>query len=80
MSLLSLIFPEYSQTAIKNPFAVASLAVLKKYPTAKHLAEAKPKHIEKIVRSIKGNNFSIKEIQHLLDVAKTSIYSGHIRS
>jgi len=79
MSLLGLIFPEYNQTAIKNPFAIASLAVLKEFPTAKHLAEAKPKHIEKIVRSIKGNNFSIKEIQNLLDIAKTSIYSGRAK-
>lgn len=79
MSLLDLIFPEYSQTAIKNLFAIASLAVLKKYPTAKHLAETKPKHIEKIVRSIKGNNFSIKEIQNLIDTAKNSIYSGRAK-
>ena len=78
-SLLSLIFPEYEQTAIKNPFAIASLAILKKYPTAKHLAEAKPKHIEKIVRSIKGNNFNIKEIQSLIDTAKSSIYSGRAK-
>ena len=78
-SLLSLLFPEYSQTAIKNPFTVSSLAILKKYPTAKHLAEARIKHIEKIVRSIKGNNFSIKEIQHLIDTAKSSIYSGRAK-
>lgn len=79
MSLLGLLFPEYAQTAIKNPFAIASLAIFKKYPTAKHLAIAKPKHIEKIVRAIKGNNFNIKEIQHLLDTAKTSIYSGRAK-
>lgn len=78
-SLLGLIFPEYESTAVKNPFAIASAAILKKYPTAKHLAEAKPKHIEKIVRSIKGNNFNIKEIQHLIDTAKDSIYSGRAK-
>lgn len=75
-SLLSLVFPEYSKTAVKNPFAVASLAILKAYPTAKDLAIAKPKHIERIVRSIKGNNFNIKDIQELIDTAKNSIYSG----
>ena len=58
-SLLSLVFPEYRQTAIKNPFAIASTAILKAYPTAKHLAAAKTKQIEKIVRAIKGNNFPI---------------------
>lgn len=78
-SLLGLIFPEYASTAIKNPFAIASSAILKKYPTAKHLAEAKPKHIEKIVRSIVGNNFNIKEIQNLIDTAKNSIFSGRAK-
>lgn len=78
-SLLSLVFPEYAQTAIKNPFAVASTAILKVYPTAKHLANTKPKQIEKIVRAIKGNNFNIKEIQHLIDTAKDSIFSGRAK-
>ncbi len=78
-SLLSLVFPEYSKTAIKNPFAVASTAILKAYPTAKDLAKAKSKKIEKIVRSIKGNNFNIKEIQQLIDTAKDSIFSGRAK-
>jgi transposase len=78
-SLLGLIFPEYETTAIRNPFTISSIAILKKYPTAKHLAEAKPKHIEKIVRSIKGNNYDIRTIQHLIDTAKNSIYSGRAK-
>ena len=78
-ALLGLLFPELAQTAIKNPFAVSSMAILKAYPTAKHLAEAKPKHIEKIVRSIKGNNFNIKEIQSLIETAQKSIYSGRAK-
>jgi len=79
-ALLGLLFPEYPQTALKNPFNVASLAILKKYPTAKHLAEAKPKNIEKIVRSIQGNNFNIEEIQSLIDAAQKSIYSGRAKN
>ena len=78
-SLLSLVFPEYEKTAIKNPFTIASTAILKAYPTAKDLALAKPKHIEKIVRSIKGNNFNIDEIQKLIGTAKDSIYSGRAK-
>lgn len=78
-ALLGLLFPEYPQTAIKNPFAIASIAILKAYPTAKHLAEAKPKHIEKIVRSIQGNNFNIDEIESLIDTARKSIYSGRAK-
>ena len=75
-SLISLVFPEYQTTAIKNPFAVASMAILKIYPTAKHLALAKVKHIEKIVRSIQGNNFNISEIEQLINTAGQSVYSG----
>jgi len=78
-ALLGLLFPELAQTAIKNPFAVSSMAILKAYPTAKHLAGAKPKNIEKIVRSIKGNNFNIKEIQSLIETAQKSIYSGRAK-
>ena len=78
-ALLGLLFPEYEKTAIKNPFAISSLAILKAYPTAKHLAEAKTKNIEKIVRHIKGNNFNITEIQKLVETAKNSIYSGRAK-
>lgn len=79
LSLLALVFPEYTITALKNPFAVASLAILKTFPTAHHLAQTKVKHIEKIVRSIKGNNFNINEIQQLIDTAKRSIFSGRVK-
>src|SRR3989338_8492188 len=70
LALLNLIFPEYRKTALKNPFTIASTAILKA------LSTAKPKHIEKIVRSIKGNNFNVKDIENLISIAKTSVYSG----
>lgn len=78
-ALLGLLFPEYEKTAIKNPFTISSMAILKAYPTAKHLAEAKSKSIEKIVRHIKGNNLNIADIQTLIETAKTSIYSGRAK-
>jgi len=78
-SLLSVIFPEHGKTALKNPFSVASSAILQRFPTAKDLAHAKPKQIEKIVRSIKGNNFNIEEIGELIKTAQTSIYSGRAK-
>ncbi len=78
-ALLGLLFPEYEKTAIKNPFTISSLAILKAYPTAKHLAEAKPKNIEKIVRHIKGNNLNIDGIQTLIETAQNSIYSGRAK-
>jgi transposase len=78
-SLLSIIFPELEKTALKNPFSVASMAILQRFPTAKDLAQAKPKQIEKIVRSIQGNNFNIEEIGKLIQTAQTSIYSGRAK-
>lgn len=79
LSLLSIVFPELEKTALKNPFSVASMAILQKFPTAKDLAQAKPKHIEKIVRSIQGNNFNIEDIGKIIQTAQTSIYSGRAK-
>ncbi len=78
-SLLSIIFPEYDKTIIAKPFSKASMSILKTFPTARHLAEARPKKIEKIVRKIQGNNFNIQQIQQLIDTAKNSIYSGRAK-
>jgi len=78
-SLLSVVFPEYEGTALKRVFGIASRKILERWPTAKDLAEAKPKQIEKIVRSIKGNNFNISAIKDLIEAAKNSIYSGRAR-
>jgi transposase len=78
-SLLSIIFPELEKTALKNPFSVASMAILQRFPTAKDLAQAKPKEIEKIVRSIQGNNFNTEEIEKLIQTAQASIYSGRAK-
>lgn len=78
-SLLNIVFPEFGQTVIAKPFSQASMAILMRFPTAKHLSEAKTKHIEKIVRRIQGNNFSINDIQHLIETAKNSIYSGRAK-
>lgn len=79
LSLLTIIFPEFEKTPLKNPFSLASTAILQKFPTAKDLATAKPKQIEKIVRSIQGNNFNLKEIETLIQTAKTSFYSGRAK-
>ena len=76
LALLNLVFPEYHKTAVKNPFAVASMNILQQFPTAKHLANVKVKHLEKLVRHIQGNNFNCDELQRLVDTAKNSCYSG----
>ena len=79
LSLLFVVFPEYEKTALKKVFGIATRKVLEKWPTAKDLAIAKPKQIEKLVRSIKGNNFNISAIESLIETAKNSIYSGRAR-
>ena len=78
-SMLTVVFPEYDQTVLKNPFTISALAVLQKFPTAKDLAQAKPKQIEKIIRSIPGNNFGLKEIETLLATAQNSTYFGRAK-
>ncbi|MFC1566266.1 IS110 family transposase [bacterium] len=78
-SLLGLIFPEYEKSPLKNPFSISAISIFKAFPTAKHLADAKPKQIEKIVRSIKGNTLNIDRIQELINIAKKSIYSGRAK-
>jgi transposase len=79
LSLLSLVFPEYKNFPLKNPFSISGIAILKAFPTAKHLATAKPMQIENIVRSIQGNNLNSFRIQELIDMAKLSIYSGRAK-
>ncbi len=75
-SLLAVVFPEMEQV-IKDPFNVTGLALLEKYPTAMHYRYASPQRILKLFRNIKGNNFNIEKAQKLLDLAKSSVYSGN---
>ncbi len=75
-SLLSVVFPEFEQI-IKDPFSVSGLALLEKYPTAKHYKYASPQRILNIFRKIKGNNFNLEKANKLLELAKSSIYSGN---
>jgi transposase len=74
-TLLNVVFPEYEQI-IFDPFSVTSLALLEKYPTAKHYEYASVDRILKTFRGIKGNNFNADKAQRLLDLARKSIYSG----
>lgn len=78
-SLLIVVFPEYEKTFISNPSSVAAREILKKYPTAKDIACLKPHKVEKIVRSIKGNNVNTQDIEVLIETAKNSLYSGFAR-
>lgn len=75
-TLLAVVFPEMEQV-IKDPFNVTGLALLEKYPTAKHYEYASIDRILKTFRNIKGNNFNEQKAKKLLELAKSSIYQGN---
>ena len=75
-TLLSVVFPEMEQV-IKEPFNVTGLALLEKYPTAKHYEYANVDRILKTFRNIKGNSFNKEKAIKLLELAKASIYQGN---
>ena len=74
-TILTVVFPELEQV-VSDPFNVTGLALLEKYPTAKHYEYASTKRILKTFRGIKGNNFNEAKADRLLTLAKESIYSG----
>ena len=75
-TLLAVVFPEMEQV-IKDPFNVTGLALLEKYPTAKHYEYASIERILKTFRGIKGNNFNEQKAQKLLELAQHSVYQGN---
>ena len=75
-TLLAVVFPEMEQV-IKDPFNVTGLALLEKYPTAKHYHHASAERILKTFRGIKGNNFNEQKAQKLLELARHSVYQGN---
>jgi len=77
-TLLVVVFPEFEQI-IKDPFSVSGIALLNKYPTAKHYKGASGDRILKLFRNIKGNNFNIDKANRLLDLAHNSIFQGNAK-
>ena len=75
-TLLAVVFPEMEQV-VRDPFNVTGLALLEKYPTAKHYHHASVDRILKTFRGIKGNNFNEQKAQKLLELARNSIYQGN---
>ena len=71
---LSVTFPEFEKFI--NPFTKSALALLDKYPTAKHYKNSSVDRIVKIFRHIQGNTFSNEKALELLELSKNSIYSG----
>jgi len=75
---LAVVFPEFEQI-IRDPFSVSGMALLNKYPTAKHYKGASGDRILKVFRNIKGNNFNLDKANALLDLAMTSVYQGNAK-
>lgn len=75
---LAVVFPEFEQI-MKDPFSVSGMALLEKYPTAKHYKGASPERILKVFRNIKGNNFNLQKASELYDLATTTIYQGNAK-
>jgi transposase len=65
------------EQVIRDPFNVTGLALLEKYPTAKHYHHASVERILKTFRGIKGNNFNEQKAQKLLELARHSVYQGN---
>jgi transposase len=74
-TILTVVFPEL-ESVIRDPFSITGLALLEKYPTARHYHHASEQRILKTFRGIKGNHFSHEKAGQLLDAARSSIYSG----
>ena len=75
MSLLCLVFPEYTRI-IPHPFSKVSTEILSKYPTSCHMAKASISKLLKIFRKYQGCNFSAGKAEELIAAAKESFYSG----
>jgi transposase len=75
MSLLCLVFPEYTRI-IPHPFSKVSTEILSKYPTSCHMAKASVSKLVKIFRRYQGCRFGTDTAKELISAAKESFYSG----
>ena len=74
LTQITVTFPEF-ENFIK-PFTVSGLALLDKYPTAHHYRHSSVDRIMKLFRHIQGNNFTQEKALKILELSKSSIYSG----
>ena len=59
-----------------NIFTKTAIAIIKAYPTAMDVSKATPEKLTKIFRHIKGNSFNLEKAKYLIELAKSSIYTG----
>ena len=59
-----------------NIFTKSAIAIIKAYPTTMDIQKATPEKLTKIFRHIKGNSFNLEKAKYLIELAKSSIYTG----
>src|SRR5574344_642669 len=59
-----------------NIFTKTAIAIIKSYPTAMDISKATPEKLTKIFRHIKSNSFNLEKAKYLIELAKSSIYTG----
>ena len=78
-TVMATVNPEISKV-FPNIFTKTGLAIIKAYPTATDIATATPKKLTRLFRHIKGNNFSEEKAKLLIELAKSSVYTGRASS
>ena len=74
-TVMATVNPEITKV-FPNLFSKTALETIKAYPTATQLQKATPKKLTKLFRHIKGNNFSEEKAKLLIELAKSSVYTG----
>ncbi len=74
-TVMATVNPEITKV-FPNLFSKTALEIIKAYPTATQLQKATPKKLTKLFRHIKGNNFSEEKAKLLIELAKSSVYTG----
>jgi transposase len=74
-TVMATVNPEIT-SVFKNIFTKTALEIIKVYPTAVDISKATPKKLTRLFRHIQGNNFNDEKAKHLIELAKSSIYTG----
>lgn len=74
-SLLAVVFPEHRQ-GLGELTTVRAQALLKAFPTARHLAQATPRQLLEVAQQAGARGFTLAQAHQLHHAACASLYSG----
>ncbi|MDP2159369.1 MAG: IS110 family transposase, partial [Flavobacterium sp.] len=74
-TVMATVNPEIANV-FPNIFTKTALEIIKGYPTALDIQKATPEKLTRLFRHIKGNSFSDEKAKYLIELAKSSIYTG----